>query len=116
MNNCYDVEILADRYEAEQKVLNELNEYMPGRDRVVAELENGFSVLNICDVWDWFKITLDVDIMELDWNGECNHILKFCENFKLYLYEQPRENFFEWEGIEKAKSMGYKGVVLSNLS
>ena len=78
---------------------------MEGRNRVVSELENNFSVLNICDVWDWFKVTMSVDIMALDWNGECNHILTFCENFALYLYEKSKENFFEWEGIEKAQSM-----------
>jgi hypothetical protein len=89
---------------------------MDGRNRVVSELENEFAVLNICDVWDWFKVSLNVDIMELDWNGECNHILTFCENFRLYLYEVPGEKFYEWEGIEKAKSMGYKGVILSSLS
>jgi hypothetical protein len=87
-----------------------------GRNRVVAELENKFAVLNICDVSDWFKVTMGVDFMELDWQGECNHILKFCENFRLYLYEVPGDRFYEWEGIEKAKSMGYKGVILSSLS
>lgn len=89
---------------------------LEGRDRVIAELESEFPVLNICDVWDWFKSTLNVDINQLDWVGECNHILTFCENFRLYLYEVPGDRFSEWEGIEKAKSMGYKGVVLSSLS
>ena len=89
---------------------------LEGRNRVVSELENDFAVLNICDVWDWFNLTLDVDVMELDWKGECKHIKKFCENFRLYLYEVPGDMFYEWEGIEKAKSMGYKGVILSSLS
>ncbi len=43
-------------------------------------------------------------------------VLKFCENFQVYLYEVPGEDFNEYAGIEKAKSLGYKGVVLSSLS
>jgi hypothetical protein len=89
---------------------------MEGRNRVVSELENEFAVLNICDVSDWFKVTMGVDFIELGWEAECKHIQKFCENFQLYLYEVPGDRFYEWEGIEKAKSMGYKGVILSSLS
>lgn len=131
MNPYLDIEVQADIIEGERNALSEIQRIElereqirlemaeaveRGRQRVIAELENEFAVLNICDVWDWFEITLGVKAIELDWAGECNHILKFCENFNLYLYEKPRDNFFEWEGIEKARKMGYKGVVLSNLS
>ena len=89
---------------------------MEGRNRVVSELENEFSVLNICDVSDWFKVTLGIDMLYMDWAEESKHIKKFCENFQLYLYEVPGDRFYEWEGIEMAKSKGYKGVILSSLS
>ena len=89
---------------------------MEGRNRVVSELENEFAVLNICDVSDWFKVTMGIDMMFMDWAEESKHIQKFCENFQLYLYEMPGDTFYEWEGIEMAKSKGYKGVILSSLS
>jgi hypothetical protein len=119
MNYYYDCEVLGDRIDEVEELIKESNimdNMLEGRNRVVSELENDFAVLNICDVWDWYKVTMGIDIMELDWAGECNHILKFCENFRLYLYEKPKEDFFEWEGIEKAKGMGFKGVILSSLS
>ena len=87
-----------------------------GRNKVVAELENEFPVLNICDVHDWIKVTLGIDLYELDWIGESEQVLRFCENFRLYLYEVSGDEFNEFIGIEKAKSLGYKGVVLSSLS
>ena len=87
-----------------------------GRNKVVAELQNEFPVLNICDVHDWIKVTLGIDLYELDWIGESEQVLRFCDNFRLYLYEVPGEDFNEYTGIEKAKSLGYKGVVLSSLS
>jgi len=33
-----------------------------GRNKVVAELQNEFPVLNICDVHDWIKVTLGIDL------------------------------------------------------
>ena len=89
---------------------------LEGRNRVVAELQNEFPVLNICDVHDWIKVTLGIDLFELDWEDESKEIVKFCENFQVYLYEVPGEDFNEYAGIEKAKSLGFKGVVLSSLS
>jgi len=41
---------------------------------------------------------------------------EFCNNFGLYLYEKPREDFFEWEGVEEAQKAGKMGVILSDLS
>ena len=87
-----------------------------GRNKVIAELENEFPVLNICDVHDWIKVTLGIDLFELDWIGQSEQVLRFCENFRLYLYEVSGDEFNEYAGIEKAKSLGYKGVVLSSLS
>jgi hypothetical protein len=87
-----------------------------GRNKVVAELQNEFPVLNICDVHDWIKVTLGIDLFELDWEDESKEIVKFCENFQVYLYEVPGEDFNEYDGIQKAQALGYKGVVLSSLS
>lgn len=111
----YDIEILADRDERERELMEALNR-PESVQRVIDELAKPFSVLNICDVWDWMEWSLGVRLEDLDWAGECNHILTFCNNFRLYLYEVPGDKFYEWEGIEKGKGMGYSGVVLSSLS
>lgn len=85
--------------------------------KVTEELgRDGFKVLNICHVWDWMEVNLGIKLMELDWEGECKHIQKFCDNFELYLYEVPGDRFYEWEGIEIAQKKGFKGVILSSLS
>ena len=89
---------------------------LEGRDRVIAELESDFPVLNICDVHDWMKATLGIDTLYMDWAEQSKQIMTFCENFRLYLYEVPGEDFSEFVGIEEAKSLGFKGVVLSSLS
>jgi hypothetical protein len=87
-----------------------------GRDRVIEELEKPFPILNICDVMDWIYDTFEADYFSQSWEWECEKVKQFCENFNVMLYEQPRESFFEWEGIEQAKKGGYKGVILSDLS
>ena len=89
-----------------------------GRNRVIAELENEFAVLNICDVSDWIYSTFapDKQCWEMDYEWETQHLMTFCRNFNVYLYEKPRESFFKWEGIEEAERGGYKGVVFSDLS
>ena len=89
---------------------------LEGRDRVIAELQSEFPVLNICDVHDWMKATLGIDTLYMDWAEQSKQIMTFCENFRLYLYEVPGEDFSEFVGIEEAKSLGFKGVVLSSLS
>lgn len=94
--------------------MNEL--VLEGRNRVVAELQSEFPVLNICDVHDWLDYTLGINTMYMDWAEQSKHIKKFCENFQVYLYEVPGEDFNEFIGIEKANSLGYKGVILSSLS
>ena len=89
---------------------------LEGRNRVIAELESDFPVLNIDDVHDWLDYTLGINTMYMNWAEQSKEIMKFCENFQVYLYEVPGEDFSEYDGIEKAKSLGYKGVVLSSLS
>ena len=83
---------------------------------MIEELEKPFPILNICDVMDWIYDTFNVDYFSMTWEWECEKVKQFCENFNVMLYEQPRESFFEWEGIEQAKKGGYKGVILSDLS
>ena len=91
---------------------------MEGRNRVIAELENEFAVLNICDVSDWIMSSFapGKQSWEMDYEWECQKIKEFCANFQVYLYEKPRESFFKWEGIEEAEKGRYKGVVFSDLS
>jgi hypothetical protein len=52
----------------------------------------------------------------MDYAWETEKLKEFSQNFDLYLYEKPREDFFEWEGVEEAEEAGRKGVILSNLS
>jgi hypothetical protein len=87
-----------------------------GRDRVIEELEKPFPILNICDVMDWIYVTFDKEMWSQTWEWECEKVKQFCENFNVYLYEKPRQSFFEWEGIEEAEKGGFKGVIFSDLS
>ena len=89
---------------------------LEGRNRVIAELESDFPVLNICDVHDWLDYTLGINTMYMNWAEQSKHIKKFCENFQLYLYEVPGEDFNEYSGMSQAMDLGFKGVVLSSLS
>ena len=88
-----------------------------GRNRVITQLgEEEFPILNICDVMDWIYTTFDKEAWSQSWEWETQHLMTFIRNFNVYLYEKPRESFFEWEGIEEAQKGGYKGVILSDLS
>ncbi len=89
---------------------------LEGRDRVIAELQSEFPVLNICDVHDWMKATLGIDTLYMDWAEQSEEIMRFCMNFQLYLYEVPGEDFNEYSGMSQAIDLGFKGVVLSSLS
>lgn len=93
--------------------------YNEGRSRVIQALEKEeFHILNICDVMDWIYSTFrpEGQRWDMSWEEECKYINEFSKNFELYLYEKPREAFFEWEGIEEARKGGYRGVILSDLS
>lgn len=90
---------------------------LEGRDRVIKQLEKEeFQIFNICDVMDWIYTTFNTTYMESTYEWECQKLKEFCDNFNLHLYEKPREQFFEWEGIEEGESMGKRGVILSDLS
>lgn len=93
--------------------------YNEGRMKVIETLEEGgFHILNICDVMDWIYSTFrpNGQRWDMSWEEECKYIRQFCDNFQLYLYEKPNEEYWEWEGIEEARIGGYRGVILSNLS
>jgi hypothetical protein len=93
--------------------------YNEGRVRVIEQLEKEeFHILNICDVMDWIYSTFrpNGQRWDMSWEEESKYLKQFCDNFQLYLYEKPNEEFFEWEGAEEARLGGYRGVILSNLS
>ena len=93
--------------------------YNEGRVRVIEQLEKEeFHILNICDVMDWIYSTFrpNVQRWDMSWEEESKYLKQFCDNFQLYLYEKPNEEFFEWEGAEEARLGGWRGVILSNLS
>ncbi len=88
-----------------------------GKSRVITQLaEEEFPILNICDVMDWIYLTFGKEAWSMSWEEESKYLKQFCDNFQLYLYEKPNEEFFEWEGAEEARLGGYRGVILSNLS
>jgi len=121
MNYYYDCEVLGDRIDEVEELIKESNTMdimLEGRNRVIAELENEFPILNICDVSDWIISTFapGKQSWEMDYKWETQKLKEFCANFQVYLYEKPRESFYEWEGIEEAQKGGYKGVILSDLS
>jgi hypothetical protein len=95
-----------------------LADYQAGRDRVIEELEKPFPILNICDVMDWIYFTFASDMQpwEMPYEWETQKLKEFSSNFGVFLYEQPRENFFPQMGILEAEERGYRGVILSDLS
>ena len=91
--------------------------YNEGRVRVIEQLEKEeFHILNICDVMDWIYWTFEKKPFSQSWEWESTKVKEFCDNFRVYLYEKPKEEYEEWEGIEEARLKGYRGVILSNLS
>lgn len=82
----------------------------------VSGKEQEFAVFSICDIWDYYEVFQGKKSYDFTWEEECKLIIDFCETYQLYLYEKPRESFFQYEGIYYAKEHGYKGVILSDLS
>ena len=82
----------------------------------VAQKEQDFVTFSICDIWDYFEVFRGVSYIDMTWEQESKLIIDFCQEHNLYLYENPKESFFEYEGISYAKENGFSGVVLSNLS
>ena len=92
-------------------------EMLAGRNKVIDQINTGeFQIYNICNVMDWIYTTFNTTYMENGYEWECEKLKEFCNNFGLYLYEKPREDFFEWEGVDEAYKGGHKGVILSDLS
>jgi len=115
----YDCEVMAEKIEKLEELIKESNNMdmlLEGRNRTIAELENEFPMLNICDVMDWIYFTFGKEAWSMSYEWETQKLLGFCRNFNVYLYEKPRESFFKWEGIEEAEKGRYKGVIFSDLS
>jgi len=90
---------------------------LAGRNKVIDQINTGeFQIYNICNVMDWIYTTFNTTWAETSYEWECEKLKEFCNNFGLYLYEKPREDFFEWEGVEEAQKAGKMGVILSDLS
>jgi hypothetical protein len=89
---------------------------MTPSERISAQLNDEFAVLNICDVMDVIYAEAGKQYWETTYAWECKKVKEFCKKFGVYLYEKPKENFDKWEGIEEATKGGYRGVILSNLS
>ena len=56
----YDCEVMAEKIEELEELIKESNAMdtmLEGRNRTIAELENEFPMLNICDVMDWIYFT-----------------------------------------------------------
>ena len=115
----YDCEVMADKIEEMEELIKEsnaMNMLLEGRNRTIAELENDFPMLNICDVMDWIYFTFGKEAWSMSYEWETQKLKEFCRNFNVYLYEKPRCSFFKWEGVEEAEKGNYRGVVFSDLS
>jgi hypothetical protein len=115
----YDCEVMADKIQELEELIKESNAMdtmLEGRNKTIAELENDFPMLNICDVMDWIYFTFGKEAWSMSYDWETQKLMEFCNNFNVYLYEKPRESFFKWEGIEEAEKGRYKGVIFSDLS
>ena len=95
-----------------------INDYQAGRDRVIEELEKDSPILNICDVMDWIYFTFcpQKNRWDMSYDWESQKLKEFSQNFGMFLYEKPREEFFPQLGILEAEERGYRGVILSDLS
>jgi hypothetical protein len=91
-------------------------ELQAGRDRVIEELEKGFPILNICDVMDWIYFTFKKEAYSESYEWETQKLKEFSQNFGVFLYEKPREDYFPQLGILEAEERGSRGVILSDLS
>ncbi len=91
-------------------------ELQAGRDRVIEELEKPFPILNICDVMDWIYFTFKKEAYSMPYDWETEKLKEFSQNFGVFLYERPREDYFPQEGVLEAEERGYRGVILSDLS
>ena len=91
-------------------------ELQAGRDRVIEELEKGFPILNICDVMDWIYFTFRKEPYSQSYEWETQKLREFSQNFGVFLYEKPREDYFPQLGVLEAEERGYRGVILSDLS
>jgi hypothetical protein len=79
-------------------------------------LREGFKQISICDLTDYIEAYKNINFLDISWEEEAKVIVDFCKEHNLYLYEKPREDYFEFEGITHAIDNKYNGVVLSNLS
>jgi len=91
-------------------------ELQAGRDRVIEELEKPFPILNICDVMDWIYFTFNKEAYSESYEWETQKLKEFSQNFGVFLYEKPREDYFPQLGVLEAEERGYRGVILSDLS
>jgi hypothetical protein len=91
-------------------------ELQAGRDRVIEELEKPFPILNICDVMDWIYFTFNKEAYSESYDWETQKLKEFSQNFGVFLYEKPREDYFPQLGVLEAEERGYRGVILSDLS
>ena len=89
-----------------------------GRDRTIEGLEKPFPILNICDVMDWIYYTFEPnkEQWEMPYEWETQKVKEFSQNFGVFLYEKPREDYFPQLGVLEAEERGYRGVILSDLS
>ena len=66
-----------------------------------------------------FEKVLNISIEEsiaMGWEEENKLVMGWAKEHNYYVYSEPRESFFRWEGIKLAKEGGYNGVIFENLS
>ena len=72
----------------------------------------GIKVIGICEL----LMELGIDIKNLSYDEETEYLKVYLAKNNFHYYGEPRENYFEWAGVQEAIALGKVGVVVENLS
>jgi len=104
---------------ARKKQIERLEKQIGGVD-VLYRTEDGIKVTTLCKWADEF----DCDNL-LSYKEECKKVIAWCEEHDVHYYGRPNEyldddgnecRFSEYDGIQEARVLNKKGVLLDNLS
>ena len=73
------------------------------------------NTIGICELFDKLGYTTD-QLLNLSWEQESKIVMDYCKDNNYHYYANPKEDYFEYEGIQQAIEKGCVGVVLENMS
>jgi len=73
---------------------------------------DGIKVIGICELLE----ELGIGNKNLSYDGETEYLKVYLAKNNFHYYGEPRENFFEWAGVQEAIALGKAGVVVEDLS